>query len=127
MEHIVLSIGNVSWPLCFASIKEKSDAYLIDVRTKEEWEQIGIVDLGPNKKEQLKLITWMIFNPFSHINNNFMNELMNKIPNKESELYFICRSGKRSYHAAEAAVQSGYKNCFNVENGLTDNIARIKL
>jgi rhodanese-related sulfurtransferase len=127
MEHIVLSIGNVSWPECFSAIKEKSDAYLIDVRTKEEWEQTGIAELGANNKDQLKLITWMIFNPFSHINNNFMNELMNKIPNKESELYFICRSGKRSYQAAEATMQAGYKNCFNVENGLTEEIARIKL
>jgi rhodanese-related sulfurtransferase len=127
MEHIVLPIGNVSWPACLRSLKEKSDSYLIDVRTEEEWKNDGIVDPGLNNKNQVKLITWMLFKPFNHINNNFLNELMKNVPNKESELYFICRSGKRSYQAAEAAMQAGYKNCFNLTAGFTDDVARGKL
>ena len=127
MEHIALPIGNVSWQACHKSLNEKPDSYLIDVRTEEEWKNDGIADPGLNNKNKVKLITWMLFKPFNHINNNFLNELMKNVPNKESELYFICRSGKRSYQAAEAAMQAGYKSCFNLTNGFSDDVARGKL
>ncbi len=123
MEHIVTSIGNVSWPDSFASLGEEKEAYLIDVRTKEEWKETGIADLG-EKNNQVKLISWMLLEPFTHINNNFLIELMKEIENKQAKLYFVCRSGGRSLKAAEAAANAGFKNCFNLKDGFTQDIPR---
>jgi rhodanese-related sulfurtransferase len=36
---------------------------------------------------------------------------------KESELFFICRSGARSRMAAEAMANVGYRRCRNVADG----------
>jgi rhodanese-related sulfurtransferase len=35
----------------------------------------------------------------------------------DAPLYFICRSGSRSRHAAIAATGAGYRKCFNVTDG----------
>jgi rhodanese-related sulfurtransferase len=36
---------------------------------------------------------------------------------KDSELFFICRSGARSRMAAEAMANAGYRRCRNVADG----------
>jgi rhodanese-related sulfurtransferase len=127
MEHIVTSIANVSWPECFASLSSNAKAYLIDVRTQEEWKETGIADLGEAKKSQVKLISWMLLKPYTHINSNFLSILMKEIDDKQADLYFVCRSGGRSLKAAEAALQAGYQNCYNLNDGFVDSILRGKL
>lgn len=126
MEHIVTSIRNVSWPECFVALKASANAYLIDVRTEEEWLETGIADLSELNKE-VNLISWMILKPYNHINNEFLTKLMKITDDKQAELYFLCRSGGRSAQAAEAAMQAGYKNCCNLKDGFVENIARRKL
>ncbi len=36
---------------------------------------------------------------------------------KDEPLYFICRSGNRSRHAAVAAAAAGYQRAYNVAHG----------
>lgn len=36
---------------------------------------------------------------------------------KDQAVYFICRSGRRSFEAAVQAMAAGFKDCVNVEGG----------
>ena len=89
-------------------LQENSDARLVDVRSKAEWSWVGRI---PGAVE----IEWLVF-PSMQANPDFLEHLSLKVP-KESPVMFICRSGVRSNQAAIAALESGYKNCFNVLEG----------
>ena len=99
---------------------------LIDVRTEEEWQQVGIVD-DTNFQNKAGLISWKIL-PQMTINQKFIIDLKKhidnltslKAENKNSEdllIFLICRSGGRSNQAAEYLQSIGYKNLYNIVNG----------
>ena len=46
---------------------------------------------------------------------------------RDAPLYFICRSGNRSRHAAIAATAAGYRQCFNVEYGFEGRLGPIAI
>ncbi|MCH9753593.1 MAG: hypothetical protein K0T99_01675 [Alphaproteobacteria bacterium] len=100
-------------------LSKNPNAYLIDVRTPEEWEHIGIPDLSSIGKK-VKLISWMK-DLEGNKNENFIKELESNIPDKEDMLIFICRSGVRSLNAAKHACSHGYKSCFNIQDGFEGN------
>lgn len=119
MTHIVDAIGNVSW-LHFISRPEDKDIYLIDVRTPSEWRVDGVADI-----KNIKLISYMFFEPSTELNPNFISELISTFPDKNLNLFFICKSGQRSLKAAEAALSAGFKNVYNISGGYSYNdIAR---
>lgn len=35
----------------------------------------------------------------------------------EAKIIFLCRTGSRSYQAANQALMNGYQNCYNLTNG----------
>lgn len=92
-----------AWALFSSGIAE-----LVDVRTARELERVGHVP-GAKHVEWLRGSD-MLQNP------RFLSELGSKI-DKEDVVLFLCRSGKRSESAAEAATASGYSNAFNVLEG----------
>ncbi|MCT4635107.1 MAG: rhodanese-like domain-containing protein [Rickettsiales bacterium] len=117
MKNITgFAVGKVSSAQCWKALQAKEKAYLIDVRTPEEWQETGVADLGAIKKE-VKLLSWVFLTPSIHQNSNFINDLEQLFSNREVELYFICKSGGRSMQAAEVALSLGYKKAFNVEDG----------
>lgn len=83
-------------------------ALLIDVRSVEERKFIGHV---PHSLR----ITWMTDANLVK-NRRFLRELVAKA-GKDDVILFLCRSGKRSAAAAEAATQAGFRNVFNVAEG----------
>lgn len=83
-------------------------ATLIDVRTIEERKFVGYV---PDSLH----VVWAIGNPLEK-NPNFLRALESKA-SKLDVILFLCRSGKRSVAAAEAASKVGFKNVFNVTEG----------
>ena len=52
-------------------------------------------------------------------NPNFIEEFNSLDIPKESNIYFICKSGARSNLAANMIKIEGYKSLFNVEDGFT--------
>ncbi|MBK8454157.1 MAG: rhodanese-like domain-containing protein [Thiofilum sp.] len=88
-------------------------AILIDVRTLEELTFVGSV---PNSIH----IPWAIG---THLTRNprFVKELERKF-SKHQTLLFICRSGKRSAQAAEAATKAGFTQVFNVAQGFEGDL-----
>lgn len=95
------------------------DSILIDVRTRAEWQFIGVPDLGTIDKTTL-LVEWQSF-PLMQRNTDFETMLETALDplglNRDSGLYFLCRSGVRSAAAASALTQRGYSQCFNVTGG----------
>jgi rhodanese-related sulfurtransferase len=86
----------------------RGDAVIIDVRTAEEWKFVGHVPGSLHVAWQTG--TALIRNP------RFLKELEQKA-SKGDTLLLLCRSGKRSSAAAEAAAKAGFGNAFNILEG----------
>lgn len=83
-------------------------AVLVDVRTNEERKFVGHV---PGSLH----VAWMTGTALTR-NPRFVKELEAKVK-KDAVVLFLCRSGKRSAAAAEAATKAGFSNAFNVLEG----------
>lgn len=106
-----------AWQMLNENRKDnKHYVYLIDVRTNEELHFTGKPNLA-TISQHLITIEWRKL-PDMYINLEFIEELQSQIMNKEkSKLLFLCRTGIRSTESALAALNVGYKNCFNVLHG----------
>jgi len=82
---------------------------LVDVRTQPEWDYVGHV---PDSM----LIEWNTY-PGGQRNPSFIEQLRARIAQNDAPVMFLCRSGVRSHHAAQAATQAGYPNAYNVLEG----------
>lgn len=110
--------GDVTSLIAWEALKSDSQTVLIDVRTKAEWNFVGLPDIKSTKKNLL-CIEWQFF-PNGGINPDFQKEFKNHI-SKNNISYFLCRSGARSRSAAIAMSNEGYK-CFNIEDGFEGNL-----
>ena len=107
-------------------LRNNSKSILIDVRTKEEIDFVGFVDLS-QINAKLILLPWRTY-PDMAIEGAFSNSLsvtISKIfprfsPN-EIDLLFLCRSGSRSFEAANAMSVFGY-NCYNILDGFEGSL-----
>ena len=66
------------------------------------------------------LAEWQVY-PTMSIDPNFVSLVAEAVAkaggDRESEIYFLCRSGQRSMAAAAAMAAEGYENCFNIVGG----------
>ena len=86
----------------------QAGGHLVDVRTQPELAYVGRIPGAAAVQWQ----TW----PGSRPNPEFIAELAAVAP-KEAPVMFICRSGARSHAAAEAAMQAGWREAYNVLEG----------
>jgi rhodanese-related sulfurtransferase len=112
-------VQNITSKDILNNLKEEN-SILIDVRTKEEWDKIGIPDLSSINKSVI-FISWKLL-PNMSINENFQFDLIDEIKKvtdaaeSEINLFFLCRSGMRSMESALFMSDLEY-NCFNIEKG----------
>lgn len=83
-------------------------ATLVDVRTRPEWELVGHVPGTP-------LVEWRRYGEEA-ANPDFIAELEN-LASHDEPLLFLCRSGVRSHHAAQAAARAGFARAYNILEG----------
>ncbi|HYR05637.1 MAG TPA: rhodanese-like domain-containing protein [Gallionella sp.] len=83
-------------------------AKLVDVRSHAELDWVGRI---PGAVE----IEWATY-PGMKPNPHFITQLEQQL-DREALALFICRSGVRSHHAAAAATDTGYSDCYNVLEG----------
>lgn len=100
-----------AWDILAADPK----AALIDVRTKPEWEFVGVPQLDALGRQPV-FVPWQIY-PAMQVNPRFVEELAAAGVDKNAPVLFICRSGARSRSAAIAATAAGYRACYNVSGG----------
>jgi len=99
-------------------LKSQPGCVLLDVRTNEEWNQIGKPD-----GEIIGLKTYFLSFQFGEarvFNENFVQEFKNLKVDQNQELLIMCRSGVRSQLAAELLVKENY-TCSNISDGFEGN------
>jgi rhodanese-related sulfurtransferase len=89
------------------------EAVLVDVRSAEERKFVGLV---PDSLH----VPWASGTSLTR-NPRFVRELEAKT-GKDAVVLLLCRSGKRSVLAAEAATKAGLTNVFNVLEGFEGEI-----
>lgn len=113
------AVANVLVRDVWKRLNERQDAVLIDVRTRAEWTYVGVPDLSALGRQTV-LVEWLGF-PDNRVNADFVPQLTRELEalgaGKDTELYFVCRSGARSLQAAQAMLGAGWSKCFNVAEG----------
>ena len=107
--------GDVAPATAWKILTEHKDAVLIDVRTRPEWNFVGLPDLEPLARKPA-LVEWQVF-PSMQPNPDFVTALSGAFADKDTPLLFLCRSGARSAAAAKAMTAAGYSTCLNVADG----------
>lgn len=92
---------------------QSGEAVLVDVRTAEERKFVGQVP-------ETRHVAWLTGLSLSR-NPRFTKELEGKA-GKDDVVLLLCRSGKRSAAAAEAATKAGFKHVFNVLEGFEGDL-----
>lgn len=113
--HVVDQSVEVVWE----RLKSDPSSRLIDVRTRAEWAYVGVPDLAAIGKQPL-LVEWQTY-PDNQVNPQFAARAAEALTaagaTKDTELFFICRSGGRSRLAAQAMTAAGFGRCRNVADG----------
>jgi len=111
--------GDVAVAEAWRVLGESREAVLVDVRTRAEWEFVGIPDLQTIGKSVV-LQEWQSF-PAMERQVDFEIEvtqhLKAAVAQKSSPIFFLCRSGGRSQAAAMTLSAAGYECCYNVKDG----------
>jgi rhodanese-related sulfurtransferase len=91
-------------------------AQIIDVRTIEELAFVGKID-APDVHH----VPWALG---VHLQRNpeFIRTLSKFAPEKTQPLLFLCRSGKRSLAAVDAALAVGYQQAFSIREGFEGDL-----
>ncbi|MEL7464108.1 MAG: rhodanese-like domain-containing protein [Pseudomonadota bacterium] len=103
----------------WAAISAERQVLVIDVRTREEWTFVGLPSLP---ERRLALIEWQTY-PSMAVADDFAERALGAIDAVGAEaVFFLCRSGVRSLHAAlavrAAAEEAGRDlRCVNVTGG----------
>jgi len=108
--------GGVRPPVAWELV-QNGQAVLVDVRSGEERKFVGHV---PGSQH----VAWATGTALTR-NPRFVRELEAKLAKdggKEAVVLLLCRSGKRSALAAEAAAKAGFTNVFNVLEGFEGEI-----
>lgn len=112
--------GDVSPSDTYAALSTDPAAVLVDVRTKAEWTYVGTPDLDRISKHVI-LVEWVTY-PGGQLNDGFVDDLREAGISEGQPIYFLCRSGVRSKHAAEAATSGGLGPAYNVIDGFEGQI-----
>ena len=107
--------GDLTPKTAWEILQSKADSYLVDCRTTAEWTFVGIPDLSLLNKEPY-LIEWTRFADGSQ-NPHFVDQVQQKIADRNATILFLCRSGHRSMAAAASMAAEGYSDCYNILEG----------
>jgi len=99
--------GSVS-PQNAWALAQAGAAVIVDVRSAEERKFVGHV-------AGVAHVAWASGTSLTR-NPRFVRELEAKV-RKDEAVLLLCRSGKRSALAAEAATRAGYAHAFNIREG----------
>lgn len=100
--------GSVA-PVDAWALVQAGQAVLVDVRSAEERTFVGQV---PGSLH----VAWATGTSLQR-NPRFVRELEAKVRDKDEVVLLLCRSGKRSALAAEAAARAGFAHAYNVLEG----------
>ena len=98
-------------------INENKDIELLDVRTQEEWDNVGKPD-GEKLGLKTHFVT-IVRSPDPAANKEFIEEVK-KVIDPSKDLFVMCKAGGRSMMASQLLAQEKI-NCINVSDGFEGN------
>jgi rhodanese-related sulfurtransferase len=112
--------GDITPEDAWKMFSDNPDAVLVDVRTDAEWRFVGVPDLSSLGREPV-FIEWNGVD--GKRNERFVDDLVEAgVTPGERPVVFLCRSGKRSIPAAEAATSAGIGPSYNVLDGFEGDL-----
>ncbi|HJD65738.1 MAG TPA: rhodanese-like domain-containing protein [Rickettsia endosymbiont of Bembidion nr. Transversale] len=113
-------VQNICSKEAYNMLVSNNNTFLVDVRTEEEWKNVGVPSLS--NKNNVIFLSWQL-SPFMELNKDFEDRFLSIIDDKMSNIiFFLCRSGHRSLMAANFMANIGYKNCYNIIDGFEGNL-----
>ncbi len=110
--------GDISLEDAWIMLTNRPEAVLVDVRTQGEWDTVGVPDLAQMGKKPV-FVEW---NQAGGVpNDNFVDEVKAAVPDADTPVLLLCRSGARSVAASTVlAGDAGYTEVYNVLGGFED-------
>jgi rhodanese-related sulfurtransferase len=102
-------IENLTPEQCWDLLQQNPNAVMVDVRSRMEHLFVGH-PLGAIP------IPWKEF-PDWQIDNTFVQKVNAVVPNQNTPILLLCRSGQRSLDAAKALEAVGYQHLVNIVDG----------
>jgi rhodanese-related sulfurtransferase len=106
--------GELTSAEAFERLRGGNNSVLLDVRTRPEWQFVGVPDLRGIGKQTL-FLSWQEY-PEMQVQPDFAAAVRDAGVLPDQEIYVICRSGARSRAAAIALTAAGY-TAWNVSDG----------
>lgn len=112
MRHLTL---DAAW----AMLRDDERAVLVDVRTPEEWNLVGVPTVDSLGKT-VRFVTWT---PYGGGDRNpvFLDSVGEGV-DTDAPVLVLCRSGVRSLAAGGYLAANGYQNLFNVDAGFEGDV-----
>ena len=107
--------GDISAAEAWERLKSDPKAQLLDVRTRAEWNFVGLPDLS-SLGRRVHCVEWQGF-PTGARNPGFAGEASQALDDASAQVMVLCRSGSRSRAAAIALTQAGFARAFNIGDG----------
>jgi len=107
--------GDISAIEAWERLKSDPKAQLLDVRTRAEWNFVGLPDLS-SVGRRVHCVEWQGF-PTGARNPGFVGEAAQQLEDPGCQVILLCRSGARSRAAAIALTQAGFAQAFNISDG----------
>ena len=107
--------GDISAAEAWELLKNDPKAQLLDVRTRAEWNFVGLPDLSSIAR-RVHCVEWQGF-PTGARNPGFVGEASQALEDPDTQVMVLCRSGARSRAAAIALTQAGFTRAFNIGDG----------
>lgn len=103
------NITSISPVEAYDILSQQTDAQLIDTRTTIEHSFLGH-PIGAIHIPLKRPPNWDVLP-------NFINNVEKHIPNKQTPIVLMCRSGVRSMAAAKLLAEAGYTKLYNMDEG----------
>ena len=103
------AIKSLSPKQAWTLVDTQPNTVLLDVRDRTEYAFVGHPIGAVN-------IPWKEA-PAWKPNPQFVDEVRQRIPNRDTPVLLLCRSGQRSLDAAKALEAAGYQDLSNIEEG----------
>jgi rhodanese-related sulfurtransferase len=107
--------GDLTPQQAYQLLQDDPQAVLVDVRTRAEWNYVGLPDLEPIGRT-VGCVEWVTF-PDGEPNPGFLDQLVELGVRPGVPVAFLCRSGVRSAAAAELATARGLGPAYNISDG----------
>jgi rhodanese-related sulfurtransferase len=108
-EEAMTEIKSLNPKQAWNVLETESTTVLLDVRDRTEFGFVGHPTGAVN-------IPWKQA-PSWQLNPQFFDDVYRHIPNRDTPILLLCRSGQRSLDAAKALAEAGYKDLTNIEEG----------